>query len=441
MPLRFEGDAICLSGLTGSKLKCEIIADYYPFWWSITSGGPSKNYRNKTAIIELNAASGEIFVEETGEKILGSAGHALDLKVNTASAGNLKIILIEENKVCYNHLKRVIQRRWNEIPLDEAEGPIDCNYYGVYLINKSLNDALESIEEMRLGNTLTLFYFDPLRMAEYESVEKVAAKRIRNFKTGTEFIIFVFTSDWFLGRGDFSALPHVQDEEEWTSGQKKTVKAADKFFGDEQWRSRILNSKPISEKEEALIREYKLRLHKWFRYVLALPFNPKKEQIFHLIICSNYEVGIRMTKDAYAKKTGNARYAPDVNIAFKKFMELHPETSANIKGRARKPIEWKILWRIIRQHEDGLCDPLCEDLRHLENNPLKIKQTLDWLKEQQYLESVPIKDAWNSPIGRFRYKLNWGSVTTNLGISHPEDLKPISPEQFKAASKLIEAME
>ncbi len=35
-----------LSGLAGTKLKCDVIADYYPFWWSITSGGPSLNYRN-----------------------------------------------------------------------------------------------------------------------------------------------------------------------------------------------------------------------------------------------------------------------------------------------------------------------------------------------------------------------------------------------------------
>ncbi len=37
MALEFEGDAISLSGLTGSKLKSEIIGEYYPFWWNITS--------------------------------------------------------------------------------------------------------------------------------------------------------------------------------------------------------------------------------------------------------------------------------------------------------------------------------------------------------------------------------------------------------------------
>ena len=39
MALEFINDAISLSGLTGSKLKSEIISEYYPFWWNITSGG------------------------------------------------------------------------------------------------------------------------------------------------------------------------------------------------------------------------------------------------------------------------------------------------------------------------------------------------------------------------------------------------------------------
>ena len=73
MPLEFKQDAICLSGLTGSKLKCAVIGKYYPFWWSITSGGQNRNYPFPTAIVELDAATGESHIKETSEVILGSS--------------------------------------------------------------------------------------------------------------------------------------------------------------------------------------------------------------------------------------------------------------------------------------------------------------------------------------------------------------------------------
>ena len=74
MSLEFVGDAISLSGLTGSRLKCEVIGLYYPFWWNITSGGPSANNSWPTAIVELDAATGEVYIKDTKETILGSSG-------------------------------------------------------------------------------------------------------------------------------------------------------------------------------------------------------------------------------------------------------------------------------------------------------------------------------------------------------------------------------
>ena len=72
-PLEFYGDAISLSGLTGTKLKCDVIGIYYPFWWKITSGGASREYQWPTAIVELNAATGEVYVKDSQETVLGSA--------------------------------------------------------------------------------------------------------------------------------------------------------------------------------------------------------------------------------------------------------------------------------------------------------------------------------------------------------------------------------
>jgi len=64
MALEFVQDAICLSGLTGSKLKCDVLDEYYPFWWNITSGGKTANYKYSTALVELDAGTGEVYIED-----------------------------------------------------------------------------------------------------------------------------------------------------------------------------------------------------------------------------------------------------------------------------------------------------------------------------------------------------------------------------------------
>jgi len=70
MVLEFKGDAISLSGLTGTKLKCDVIGEYYCFWWNITSGGDSDRHRFPTAFVELDAATGEVYIKDTDETVL-----------------------------------------------------------------------------------------------------------------------------------------------------------------------------------------------------------------------------------------------------------------------------------------------------------------------------------------------------------------------------------
>ena len=421
------GDAICLSGLTGTKLKCDVIGGYYPFWWNITSGGPSKEHRYNTAIVELNAATGEVFIEDIQETVLGSAGHALDLKASSSQTGNLKVILIEEHPECYAHLKRVIRRRWSSISVSEAKGPIESNSSNVYLLNMTLDDALEKIQDLELGNAL--YFFDPLRSVEYTTIDKVAEKRMKYFyQTRTEFFIFVFTSDWFLGRDDFAPLPCTLEEEVWTEGEKETVSDADALFGNKEWRGRILNENPIKDKERTLIELYRSRLHKWFRYVLPLPFNPKEDQIFHLILCSNYEAGVRMTRNFYALKTGNPKYSPDNDAAFRRFQRLHPEIFIDLSGR-RRPLQWRILWKTITQHEEGICDCLCPDLMKIE---LDTQVLLTWLEEKGYLNLVHIENAWKHPIKQ--YELNWEFIKEKLGVAPPPPLRPLSVEEIENES-------
>ena len=431
LPLEFVGDAISLSGLTGTRLKCDVIRTYYPFWWKITSGGPRAHYRWNTAIVELNAATGEVFVRETKETILGSAGHALDLKINHFNdeelfTENLKVVLVESDNDCYDHLKRVIKNRWPEVPLEIIEGSLSENSSNIYLFNDTLNEALRKIDDLELGNSI--FYFDPLRSVTWNAIENVTKSRMKTpFETRTELLIFLFTSDWFLGRNDFEALPSSIDENKWSEGERESVLEGDSLFGDTKWRKHVLCEKPIEVKEKILLDIYKRRLSRLFRYVLPMPFNPKENQIFHLILCSNYEAGVNRTKNAYASKTLNPIYRPDNNGAYRKFTFLHPDTIRGISGR-RKPLVWKILWKVIKGHEDGLCDCYCRDFKENNHIPEIIHRELEWLRLKGYLEYFEVEDAWQSSLRR--YILNWDSVSRKLGVNPPLRLIPLSPDEF-----------
>jgi hypothetical protein len=285
-----------------------------------------------------------------------------------------------------------------------------------------LDKALSIIEGIRLGNAL--FFFDPLRSIRYKTIERVAEKRIiKYYQTGTEFIIFVFTSDWFLGRDEFAALPTTVDESKWSTEDKKSVLEADALFGDNEWRNSILNDRPIYEREDGLLELYRRKLHKWFRYVLPMPFNPKKNQVFHLILCSNFETGVRATRNFYCDKTGNSKYSPDNRMVFNQFRNHHPEIFKGLSGNKR-PSQWLMLWRIITDHEEGICDAVCPDFNNIESTREKRQDMLDWLERSDYLKIFTNKNAWGLPIKQ--YKLNWATVNKRLGIGPPPPFKPLS---------------
>lgn len=283
------------------------------------------------------------------------------------------------------------------------------------------DNAINATGQINLGNAL--FFFDPLRNIEYNAIEKVARKRIRSYyKKGTEFIIFVFTSDWFLGRDDFSPLPNSIDESAWSVGERESVLSADAFFGNKQWRERILNDYQIHERENDFIELYREVLHKWFRYTLPLPFNPKPKQIYHLILSSNYEAGVRATRNFYAQIMDNPRYSPDMNQAYREFRKFHPDILSGL-DRGRRPSHWHILRRTITEHEEGICDCECSDFLEVDNNSHNIQLLLDWLEEKGYLLRINNNNAWQLPIKK--YKLNWTTLN-KLGINPPSDFEPLS---------------
>ena len=423
----FKEDAIVLSGTTGTKLKCEILGKYYPTWWGITSGGEGRENRLPTSIVELNAGTGEDYVEETRETILGSSGHALQLKHENNAASKLKVLLVEENQECFNHLKKVIHRRWPAFETAIAEGLPEANTTNVYLLHKSLDDAIATIESISLGNSL--FFFDPLLYTPWTEIERVARKRIKfHYQTRTEFIVFLFTSDWFMGRMKLglTPLPHDCHEASWTREEHEAVSRMDDLFAERSWRESILTGDPIDARIEKLVALYRERLHKWFRYVLPMPFKPRREQLYHLFMCSNYEVGITLTKGFYARYTNNSPYSPDNAMAYSRFKQLHPTEVEGYVGN-RRPIAWRILWTIIRNHDEGLCDIRCDDLREIEENWQARLGALQWLQISGYLKkSERMTDAWddNIPI----YKLDWEIVHRELGVQVPKPFLPMEPK-------------
>lgn len=422
MALEFEKDAISLSGLTGSKLKSEIIGQYYPFWWKITSGGDSVNHKYSTAIVELDAATGEMYIKDTKETVLGSAGHALSLKCENTNTKNLTVILVEKDSACYSRLRNVIRRRWPSVNIDEAGGPLHKNRSNIYLMNTELDDAIESIAQFYLGRSL--FFFDPLRGVSFETIEKVARARIRTYyQVGTEFVVFVFTSDWFLGRDDFAALPKTTDKNHWSEDELRTVEEADALFGHKDWRSTILCDKPIDERETEFIELYKLSLHRWFRYVLPMPFNPKSKQIFHLVLCSNFEAGVVATKGFFCEKASNPDYKPDNKTAHTNFRNKHTEIYDGLKG-IQKPKQWKILWGTIKGHEEGICDYLCRDFEKIEPDEQKRQELLEWLADKAYLIPYENDNPWGVEITQ--YRINWDIVKKELDIDPPYPLEPLS---------------
>jgi three-Cys-motif partner protein len=430
--VQFHDDAIVLSGMTGTKLKCDTLAGYYPIWWGITSGGVARNNSLATAIVELNAGSGEDYIEETKQTILGSSGHALGLKLETPSTSNLKIVLVEENDDCYGHLKNVIQKRWPTVDLAQAEGPPDSNTTGVYLLHKKLNEGLDAIEQIPLRNVI--FFFDPLLFTSWSEIERVASRRIKwYYQTRTEFIVFVFSSDWFSGRAKLglTALPKSAVEGQWSEGEKRTVQLMNDMFGHTKWQATLLNADQTSARIEKLVELYRLRLHRWFRYVLPLPFEPKTGQSYHLFMCSNYEEGIDITRRFYIKYSKNQPYDPDNSIAYANFCRAHPALARQVSGR-RRPLPWRFLWAIIKNHNEGLCDIRCEDLVRIEEDWRNRLGAFQWLEIEGYLRRVdPLTDAWEDapPL----YKLDWDKVKQRLAIDPPSVPIPLSPEQVSNA--------
>ena len=239
-----------------------------------------------TTIIEMNAGTGLDYIEDTRETIRGSSGHALDIKTDDRNdASKLNVILVEGDQECFFHLKQTVIKEWPSINFEEAIGSVETNRSGVYCLQRTPKEALDLIEGIELGNSL--FFFDPLLFTPWEELERVASRRIKSYyETRTEFIVFLFTTDWFIGRKKMVPLPKSIEESTWNDKEKETVRMMDDLFGNSLWQKEILTDDSIETRMDKLVQAYRVRLHRWFRYVLLLPFNPRltRSTIFSCVL-------------------------------------------------------------------------------------------------------------------------------------------------------------
>ena len=195
-------------------------------------------------------------------------------------------------------------------------------------------------------------------------------------------------------------------------------------FGSEDWQDSILNLQGTNERSEKIVELYRKKLHRWFRYVLPMPFKPKVNQLYHIFMCSNYERGVDITRGFYANYSQNQLYEPDNIRAYRNFARRHPDVFMGLE-RKKRPLQWKFLWAIMKYHEEGIADVMCEDLKLLEEDWRNRVDILDWLESKGYLrKKPPLSDIWNEYDS---YELDWQNVKSSLNVDSPRPLIPKPP--------------
>ncbi|MHA1863575.1 MAG: three-Cys-motif partner protein TcmP [Candidatus Thorarchaeota archaeon] len=426
MPLQFHGDAIVLSGLYGTKLKTEIIAEYYEFWLSIVT---SRKY-NEVNIVEMDAGTGEVYIADINKTILGSAGHALDLRYGKFRR-QLNVVLIEKSKECREHMDNIILRRWPSARFTTTTNGKEISFDGKVTRYVCPDDFLTATGEGAISG-LSLFFFDPLLSVDWEVIDKIASKRItKPYKIGTEFLIFFFTSDWLTGRitdeGEFKPLPKTPDERTWTEDERSSARIADATFGGRDWLEIMISGGNKEALEYGLVQLYKKKLSKWFRFIVPLPFVPKPGQTYHVFCCSNYDVGTDVISRIYESRTRQAGLQADNKQTYTQFKKNHPALVRGYRGQ-RRPSEWKVLWHILKHHEDGRCDCMCGKLTEkISEDNKDLPTILQWLEKEGYLEQIdPLEWPWSEspfPI----YRANWEGIKNRLGVDKPFPLEPLKP--------------
>jgi len=429
--VEIKDGALCLSGITGTQLKTKLVESYYGFWLSVTTRGIGRLATKPVYIIDMNAGTGLVKVEETGDIIKGSAGHALDRKYGAKRGLNsrLRIIFVESEPDCRKSLFDNIREKWPDAELKEHKSNWYQSSDGFVDLFESAEDFLKYKNPTDLGNSL--FYFDPLLAPDLELIEQIASVRInRPFRINTEFLIFFFTSDWVVGRTKFAALPKTDDETEWTFEERESARAADSAFGRRDWIDVTKNESNIEKAEDLLLELYKNNLRKWFRFVQPLPFVPKTGQRYDLFCCSNFDTGMKVINSIYEKMTG-VEFSLDAEnrTVYANFLNVHPHL--RMAGN-RRSNEWKCLWHIMKDHIDGICDEKSQGgIRKHASTESKLKIVLEWLQNEGYVKPTQ-NEPWMWPNHKKfpTYIIDWDFVREKLDVRPPKSPEPLKPEDL-----------
>jgi len=387
------------------------------------------NYKYPTSIIDMNAATGEIYIEDADETILGSAGCALDLKFNNEFIDDpdICVILVEDNEECIEHLMNVLKRRYPDINIMQDVDLIEDLTKNCVLVRKSVDDAIDTINNLDLRGR-SIYFFDPLLSVNMAPLRKVYENRVGSpFEIGVEFIIFSFTSDWIFGRNELYPLPRDSYVKNWTIEEKRTVNLLDSAFGDTQWHETILSQKNPKIRMERLISEYQMRLFHLFRFVIPMPFTPKENQLYHLIFCSNYQPGARIFSNFYEKLTNN-KWNPNNRATYNQFCRIH-RNDIMFPGGNKRPYEWKILWHVIKNYNHGKFDEDCRDILELEKSRVDPQESFEWLKKHGYITIYSVENYEEEEIER--YELNWATIEKKLKLNRPAPFKPLIDKDFE----------
>ena len=89
-------------------------------------------------------------------------------------------------------------------------------------------------------------------------------------------------------------------------------------------------------------------------------------------------------------------------------------------------MEWRVLWQVVRQHEEGICDCKCKGLKDIVSDLETRQRILKWLESNGYVVRIRTNHIWNDTT--IQYELNWDTLQRELGISPPSELIPLLPD-------------
>ncbi len=256
-----------------SKEKLEELNYYYKVWFGIVK-------RQKCYIIDAYAGTGYVTIEESEERILGSALLAVDLFKKDIQK-NLDVVLIninpEECKTLRNNIESYLLENKIDAELDE----------NICVINNDWSLIIEDLIK-KTENGISFFLLDPygIESLPWEKLEILVRKGKSQFgykESGFEVLI---NWAWHKIRRDIGIYYKLMesDPNNITVSRFKNLNA---FFGPINWKN-IVDKYPtnifkdkvdnlIDVLMNELVKVYAKHLFDYFKYIEIHPVNARKK--------------------------------------------------------------------------------------------------------------------------------------------------------------------